>query len=353
MVTVFVCHASSDAATARSLVGGLEARGISCWMAPRDIMPGRDYAESILEGLAGAGAVVLIVSEHANDSRHVRREIERAVNTGLPIYPFRIDDVHLSPTLDYFVGTAQWLDATAGVDDRSLDALAAVLAPMVNVTPGPRPAADRLTPNPRDVAGSEGRPSNTRRHAPGIAVGVGLTVVVGVVMAVALVAGGNDTQRQGDATTDAPPSSPTTPAQPVSVKRVSTRFPVGVLRGGARFDRNWVLGGDNGSRFKGTLTFYNPTSRTIDTHHEEFVPHSLAVSPSDVRLRPVAGNPRVQWLEGLPMFRIDMSLRPNAEATLVYEVDVPPRGATTERLRDWREDFVAARGERLRQRNGG
>jgi hypothetical protein len=40
---VFVSYASADAALANATVETLERRGLRCWIAPRDIMPGAQY----------------------------------------------------------------------------------------------------------------------------------------------------------------------------------------------------------------------------------------------------------------------------------------------------------------------
>jgi hypothetical protein len=37
--------------------------------------------------------MVLVLSSHANASGHVMREVEQAVERGLPIIPLKIDDV--------------------------------------------------------------------------------------------------------------------------------------------------------------------------------------------------------------------------------------------------------------------
>jgi hypothetical protein len=41
---VFVSYASQDAVVANSIVESLEAHGLKCWMAPRNVKPGAQYA---------------------------------------------------------------------------------------------------------------------------------------------------------------------------------------------------------------------------------------------------------------------------------------------------------------------
>ncbi|MDH3538461.1 MAG: toll/interleukin-1 receptor domain-containing protein [Acidimicrobiia bacterium] len=111
---IFICHAPEDGPAANALVAGLEESGITCWVAPRDVMPGADYAQAIVAGISRAKAMVLVFSEHSNVSPHIGREVERAVSRGIDIIPFRIDDIAPAPALEYFISTSQWLDATAG-----------------------------------------------------------------------------------------------------------------------------------------------------------------------------------------------------------------------------------------------
>src|SRR6516225_8934968 len=85
---VFVSYSAADRAPAFSVVEGLESRGIRCWVAPRDIPPGSEYGEEIVEAIKGSRILVLIFSAQANSSPHVRREVERAVSARRAILPF-------------------------------------------------------------------------------------------------------------------------------------------------------------------------------------------------------------------------------------------------------------------------
>lgn len=106
---VFVSHSHKDSAVAESVVAALEQRGISCWIAPRDVPPGGSYAESILTAIESAGCFVLIYSQHSNVSSHVLREVERALKFGVNIVPVRFDDSTPSKSLDYLLATVHWL----------------------------------------------------------------------------------------------------------------------------------------------------------------------------------------------------------------------------------------------------
>ena len=108
---VFVSYASEDKPVADAVCGTLEANGIRCWIAPRDVLPGVPYGEAIIDAILEARIMVLIFSSKANRSGHIPKEIERAVSKGLTVMPLRIEDVAPAKSLDYFIGNVHWLDA--------------------------------------------------------------------------------------------------------------------------------------------------------------------------------------------------------------------------------------------------
>lgn len=141
---VFISHSAKDKTVADATCGCLEQRGIRCWVAPRDIVAGSDWSASIIDGINGASVMVLILSKHSNISKQVLREIERAANRGIPILPFRVEDIALSKSLEYFLSSAHWLDACDGELQRHLDLLGNNVAQILerdDAIRGVRPAA--------------------------------------------------------------------------------------------------------------------------------------------------------------------------------------------------------------------
>jgi hypothetical protein len=107
----FISYSSKDKTTANAACAGLESAGVRCWIAPRDIRGGTEYAAGIVEGIDSCRIMVLIFSSSANASRQVHREIERAVSKGLTIIPFRIEDIAPTKAMEYYLGSIHWLDA--------------------------------------------------------------------------------------------------------------------------------------------------------------------------------------------------------------------------------------------------
>lgn len=120
---VFVSHSSKDRLVANALCARLEAAGIRCWIAPRDIVAGTSYGESIIEAIHSVKVMVLVLSANANSSGHIPKEVERAVSNGVAILPFRIEDVPPGKSLDYFIGSVHWLDALTPPLEKHLDEL--------------------------------------------------------------------------------------------------------------------------------------------------------------------------------------------------------------------------------------
>lgn len=155
---VFISHSSKDAGVAQRVLAALEARGIRCWIAPRDITAGREWEPSIIEALRSARAVVLVYSGAADASAHVRREVAAAADAGVPVLPFRIDRTTMSPALSYYLQGVHQLDAGDRWEAR-LDELAATVETLLQrepSTPGAAassPAA-RRKPNKAALTGA-------------------------------------------------------------------------------------------------------------------------------------------------------------------------------------------------------
>lgn len=122
--SAFISHADEDALVAYELATHLERRGITCWVAPRDVTPGSDYATEILAGIERCSAFVLLLSSDANRSAFVRREVERAASKHKPMFPVRIEDVAPEPALEFFISSSQWIDALQAPRDADWERLA-------------------------------------------------------------------------------------------------------------------------------------------------------------------------------------------------------------------------------------
>ena len=155
---VFVSYASDDKVTADAVVATLEQRNIRCWVAPRDIPPGKDYAQALVQAINGSRVLVLVFSAKANESPHVMREIERAASRGIPILPLRIEDVTPSESMEYFISGRHWLDALTPPLRKHLDQLAGSVAALLEADSGERGEPEAEAPQVAAARGSEGQP---------------------------------------------------------------------------------------------------------------------------------------------------------------------------------------------------
>ena len=111
---VFISYASPDQAAANTIREVLETRGLACWIAPRDIEPGLDWADAIILGINDAQLLLLVHSAAVSASPMVRREVNAALARKLPVMTIRIDDALPRGGMEFYLGTAHWFDATAG-----------------------------------------------------------------------------------------------------------------------------------------------------------------------------------------------------------------------------------------------
>lgn len=157
---VFVSYSVKDKVVADAIVAKLEAASIRCWIAPRDVIPGADWGESIIDAIESSRIMILVFSRHANASRQIKREVERADDKGVYTIPFRIDEIEPSKSLEYFISTAQWMNAFPAPLEPHLDALAQTVASVLANTSRSETAPNE--PNP-----AKGRPAAmTRAQLP-------------------------------------------------------------------------------------------------------------------------------------------------------------------------------------------
>ena len=110
---VFISHASEDAKVANNIVQLLKQNQIRCWIAPRDIEKGLEWAEAIIKGLERTRILILVLSTHSNETKQVKRELRFADDMSMPVLPIRIENIRPTGTMNFFLKSVQWLDAFA------------------------------------------------------------------------------------------------------------------------------------------------------------------------------------------------------------------------------------------------
>ncbi len=206
--TVFVSYASQDAAIATAVVEALEKQGLHCWIAPRDVTPGQFYAGSIIHAIDAAKVLVLILSQNSASSPHVLREVERAASKRHAVISLKIDQSPLPADLEYFINTAQWLDASGDIKGAIPKLIAAVRIATQS------PAIARATsPAPSAAA----PPRSASRKA--IVIASVLGIVVAALVTDRLWTGSRNPDHALPATASAPAAPSTTPPSPANSEK--------------------------------------------------------------------------------------------------------------------------------------
>lgn len=112
MTTLFLSYSSKDETRVAEIRDAIEAAGIPCWMARRDLPPGSAYDEIIPAVIEGAEAVAVFLSAASIASPEVAKEVGLASKKHF--FPVRLDDVSpedLKGKLKYHLSDSQWVDA--------------------------------------------------------------------------------------------------------------------------------------------------------------------------------------------------------------------------------------------------
>jgi hypothetical protein len=162
---IFISYSQADRECAHEVVALLEAQGLKCWIAPRDISPSADWAAEIIDAISSARIMLLVFSASSNQSPQVRREVERAVHKGVTVLPFRIEDVLPSKSLEFFLSAQHWMDAFPPPREAHYRRLSTYLGAQLAAAQAaaPAPAAERAAPL-REAAAREALSSRDLAH---------------------------------------------------------------------------------------------------------------------------------------------------------------------------------------------
>lgn len=128
---LFVSHVSEDRVAATEIVEELERRGVRCWIAPRDVRPGRPFDDEIADAIDASRAMLLIFSERCNESEYIRREVTVAGESQKVIIPFRIEDALPRRGLRVRLSDLHWIDSFAS-REKAIEELVKTFEPAGN-----------------------------------------------------------------------------------------------------------------------------------------------------------------------------------------------------------------------------
>lgn len=114
---VFISHhTESSSQLVQTISNTLEAHGITCWYAPRDVM-GADYVQEIVDAIRQCRVFLLVLNGESGASGHVLNEINVAFDRyrkgeNITLLPFRTDNSALSDPVYYYLGRIHMMDGT-------------------------------------------------------------------------------------------------------------------------------------------------------------------------------------------------------------------------------------------------
>src|SRR2546421_9413550 len=156
---VFISHSAQDKKVSETICAALEQSGIQCWVAPRDVRPGKSFPGEITRAIQQSKVMLLIFSRHSNISEQVLREVQLAVDSHLPIARLRIEDIPLSDDLRYYLSTPHWLDALSHPVSKHIPAVASAIKELLG-------QSGEVEKPPTEVALQPRAPLTGKKSAP-------------------------------------------------------------------------------------------------------------------------------------------------------------------------------------------
>ena len=116
-MNVFISYSSKEYDKASALRQVLVANSIECWMAPQSIPFGGDYGQEIPKAIKSCDIFLLLLSESAQTSKWVPKELDNAINEGKIIIPFHADESNLNDAFNFMLSNVQRIEAFNRLSD--------------------------------------------------------------------------------------------------------------------------------------------------------------------------------------------------------------------------------------------
>ena len=193
---VFISYSTKDTEIAFALLETFESYGLDCWIAPRNIPKGAQWAEEIDKAIQNARVFVVIVSSHSVESRQVPKEIALAVSSCESIFPFRIDDTGLQGTFRYYLSDYQFTDATSDAKQKMIELAEVICSSLGKPIPEKKPVSEEepekkpVSEEPEKKPAAEEKPEPVSNSSPQVTSQVNYKkpLMVGVIAAAAVIA---------------------------------------------------------------------------------------------------------------------------------------------------------------------
>lgn len=179
---VFLSFSSKEILEAKRVCALLEKNRFDCFIANRDLVPGKEYAEQLIDNMDKSGVVVLLLSRESASSPHVLREIEYAVSHKIPIIVYKLEEVIITKSLEYFLMTHQWISEGENRDEKLIEGVRRLLSE--KPAKEPEDSGDARLTSPK-----EDKPKRSKL-VPILLVILGVLLVVVTLETICIVTGG-------------------------------------------------------------------------------------------------------------------------------------------------------------------
>lgn len=115
---VFISYSSEETQLAYKVRDRLTKNQISCWMAPDSIAPGASYMSEIPKGIKECEFFLLLLSECAQNSNWVIKELETAISAGKKIVPFIINECAIREEFAFMLSNVQYWYAYNSMEEQ-------------------------------------------------------------------------------------------------------------------------------------------------------------------------------------------------------------------------------------------
>ncbi len=143
---VFISYSGNDKEVAFDIVDFLEAKGVSCFIAPRDIDGGTAYGARLTAAIRECKAIILVAGQAILSSEHVLNELDIIVGEKKFFVPFFINEFELSSEYRYYLGRKQRIMAHIGAPREHFPKLLDTIASEIGYVSRPEVKPEELRP---------------------------------------------------------------------------------------------------------------------------------------------------------------------------------------------------------------
>ncbi len=132
---VFISYSSKNEDIANTFRKILDKNGIPSWMAPMDIPVGSSYMEMIDRAISGCSCLLLLLTDSAQQSQWIEKEVVSAIDSKKVIIPVQLEDLVLNHRFKFALGNTQFIRIPK-VDENSSDikTILRVISELINAS---------------------------------------------------------------------------------------------------------------------------------------------------------------------------------------------------------------------------